>query len=66
MNNSITCDMMLKEGRHCEFEDTDFMQNTCGNFSVPMLMLHTTMLAMCEISDPCRRPGTNDIDDNKV
>ncbi|KAF7993306.1 hypothetical protein HCN44_006366 [Aphidius gifuensis] len=65
MSSSLACDMMNRNGHQCHFQDTRFIESTCKNFSAFMLMLQTTMMASCEISDSCRRAETNDIDENE-
>lgn len=65
MSSSLACDMMNRNGNQCHFQDTGFIENSCKNFSTFMLLLQTTMMANCEISDACRRAETNDIDENE-
>ena len=37
------------------------MQSSCGSVARFMMMLQATMMARCDIADPCRRPGSDKI-----
>lgn len=44
---------------HCRFNDTAYMNVACGRLTSFMTMLQNLMMARCDISDPCRRLGTD-------
>ncbi|XP_016843208.1 glucose dehydrogenase [FAD, quinone] [Nasonia vitripennis] len=44
---------------HCRFNDTAYMNVACGRLTSFMTMLQALMMARCDISDPCRRLGTD-------
>ncbi|XP_012274578.1 glucose dehydrogenase [FAD, quinone] isoform X2 [Orussus abietinus] len=45
----------------CQFEDTTYFNAACGSLTSFMMLLQTLMMAKCDISDPCRRAGRNEI-----
>ncbi|XP_044020448.1 glucose dehydrogenase [FAD, quinone]-like [Aphidius gifuensis] len=66
ITSTLACETMNRAEQPCRFDDsTSFMQNKCGNMTAFMLLLQTVMLNDCEIADPCRRPETNDINDDE-
>ncbi|KAI4501933.1 hypothetical protein M0802_002615 [Mischocyttarus mexicanus] len=48
----------------CSFEDTKYMKAMCGGESSFMTLVENLMMARCDIADPCRRLGRDDIQDN--
>ncbi|XP_014608955.1 PREDICTED: glucose dehydrogenase [FAD, quinone]-like [Polistes canadensis] len=45
----------------CSFEDTKYMKAMCGGESSFMTLVENLMMARCDISDPCRRLGRDDV-----
>ncbi|XP_023246416.1 glucose dehydrogenase [FAD, quinone]-like [Copidosoma floridanum] len=45
---------------HCRFNDTAYMNVACGRITSFMTLLQTLMMTRCDISDPCRRTGTDE------
>ncbi|XP_015112864.1 glucose dehydrogenase [FAD, quinone] [Diachasma alloeum] len=62
MNSTHACDKYYSTGE-CRFEDTPFMQDACSSLSGFMMLLQTTMMARCDIADPCRRFETHEIEE---
>ncbi|XP_034936846.1 glucose dehydrogenase [FAD, quinone]-like [Chelonus insularis] len=66
MNITYACSTVYSR-KKCQFEDVIYKQSGCVNMMTSfMMMVQTVMLNRCDIADPCRRPGTNDINDNEV
>ncbi|XP_043270256.1 glucose dehydrogenase [FAD, quinone]-like isoform X2 [Venturia canescens] len=51
----------MNSGNGCSFEDTPFMERSCGRLASFMMMLQATMMTRCDIADPCRRAGKDEI-----
>ncbi|KAL2716017.1 hypothetical protein V1478_013693 [Vespula squamosa] len=45
----------------CSFEDTKYMDSVCGGQSAFMTLVQNLMMSRCDIADPCRRLGRDDI-----
>ncbi|XP_024941661.1 glucose dehydrogenase [FAD, quinone] isoform X2 [Cephus cinctus] len=45
----------------CKFEDTSYMGTACGSLPAFMMLVQSLMMARCDISDPCRRLGRNEL-----
>ncbi|XP_011315123.1 glucose dehydrogenase [FAD, quinone] [Fopius arisanus] len=62
MNSTHACDEYYSKGE-CSFEDTPFMHESCSSLSGFMMLLQTTMMARCDVADPCRRFETDEIEE---
>ncbi|XP_047346246.1 glucose dehydrogenase [FAD, quinone]-like [Vespa velutina] len=45
----------------CSFEDTKYMDTLCGGQSAFINLVQNLMMSRCDISDPCRRLGRDDV-----
>ncbi|XP_012251307.2 glucose dehydrogenase [FAD, quinone]-like isoform X2 [Athalia rosae] len=49
----------------CKFEDTPYLQSACGASASFMILIQSLMMARCDIADPCRRSGRNELPDGQ-
>ncbi|XP_020290733.1 glucose dehydrogenase [FAD, quinone]-like [Pseudomyrmex gracilis] len=45
----------------CQFADTQYMHGVCGETNAFMTLMQTVMSSRCDIADPCRRIGSDQV-----